>query len=349
MSELTSIGWTPALDAAFAPFRERGLVAARVALEHNHVYRLLIPGGAADLLAEGRHGLPAVGDWVAVRLGPSGSRATIDAILPRRSQFSRKAPGRGTEQQVVAANIDVVLLVFSLDGPLKARRIERYLVPARQSGSRPVVVLNKADLCADVAAALSETAAVASGTPVFAVSAHDPHSLEPLRALATAGQTLALLGPSGAGKSSIINALAGRKILETGAVRSWDARGRHTSVHRQLVQLSDGGCVIDTPGLRELQVWESDDAADRVFEDLAAFAAQCRFRDCRHDREPGCAVKAAVEAGTLDARRYENYLTLGREREALDEKRAERSQLDERRHTKVVHKALKRMQRDRDR
>jgi ribosome biogenesis GTPase len=357
-SDFAALGWSDELDAAFAEYRRRGLIPARVVLEHNHVYRVMAAGQDEELLAEttgrmkhraeGRHDLPAVGDWVALRLGAPGSRAVVDAVLPRRSYFSRKAAGRQTREQVVAANIDVVLIVFGLDAPVNARAIERYVLQARRSGARPVVVLNKADLCGDVAAAVAEAGRAAADAPVHAVSARAAGGLASLRALLRSGETMALLGPSGAGKSSIVNALAGRPVLPTGEVREWDVRGRHTSVHRQLERLEGGGNIIDTPGLRELQLWESEDGLDPTFADLAAIAGSCRFRDCRHATEPGCAVKAAVESGVLDRGRYENYVKLQQEREALDQKRDERSYLEAKRQAKVANKALKRLQKDRE-
>jgi ribosome biogenesis GTPase len=283
-----------------------------------------------------------------VRLGAAGTRAVIDAVLPRRSCFSRKAAGRETREQVVAANIDLVLIVFGLDAPVNPRGIERYVTQTRRSGARPVVVLNKADTCGDVAAAVEVAQRAAPDAPVYAVSARAPGGLASVRALLRPGETMALLGPSGAGKSSIVNALAGRPVLPTGEVRDWDVRGRHTSVHRQLVVLEGGGNIIDTPGLRELQLWESEDAVDGTFADIAAAAESCRFRDCRHATEPGCAVKAAVKSGALDRDRYDNYVKLQKERVVLDQKRDELSYLEAKRQTKVVHKAMKRLKKDRD-
>jgi ribosome biogenesis GTPase len=358
--ELANLGWTPALGAAFAPHEAKGLAPGRVSLEHNHVYRVLTSGGEwlaeasgrIKYLASGRHELPAVGDWVAVRPDPRGGRAHIKAILPRRSWFSRKAAGRGAVEQVVAANIDTVLLVFGLDMWIKPRAIERYLLLSRQSGVRPVVVLNKSDVSAEATAAgVAAARSVAGGAPIHAVSARTGAGIDDLRHYLVRGQTLALLGPSGAGKSSLANSLVGQALLPTGEVRPWDARGRHTSVHRELVLAASGGVLIDTPGMRELQLWDQDEdgALAETFADLAELATACRFRDCRHDREPGCAVKAAVEAGRIDAGRYASYLKLQQERQALDERRDERAQLEAKRTTKIQHKALKAMQKIRGR
>ena len=354
---LATLGWTDALAAAFAPLTARGVVPARVSLEHNHVYRVLT--GSGEWLAEaagrikfqasGRHELPAVGDWVAVRLDESGGRSLIRAILPRRGWFSRKVAGRETEEQVVAANVDTVLIVFGLDKPVNQRAIERYLVVGRRSGANPVVVMNKSDLSNDIAADVAEAMEVAGNVPVHAVSAHDDRGVESLERYLSAGRTVALIGPSGAGKSSIVNQLVGRELLPTGEVRDWDARGRHTSIHRQLVVREAGGLIIDTPGMRELQLWEAGDTVDETFADIAGLADGCRFRDCVHDQEPGCAVKAAVEAATLDPGRYASYLKLQREQAAIAARRDERALIDTKRRWKSASKAIKAMQKQRGR
>jgi ribosome biogenesis GTPase len=354
---LTALGWTDALASAFEPMAESGLAPARVSLEHNHVYRVLT--GSGERLAEasgrikyqatGRHELPAVGDWVAVRLDESGGRSVIRAILPRRGWFSRKAAGRETQEQVVAANVDTVLIVFGLDKPVNQRAIERYLVVGRRSGAIPVVVLNKSDLSDDVPADVADATIVAGDVAVHAVSAQDEDGVKALERYLSPGRTIALIGPSGAGKSSIVNHLVGRELLPTGEVRDWDARGRHTSIHRQLVVREAGGLIIDTPGMRELQLWEPGDTVDETFSDIAALAEGCRFRDCVHDQEPGCAVKAAVEAGTLDPARHASYLKLQREQTAIASKRDERAQLDAKRQGKIISKAIKQMQKQRGR
>jgi len=354
--DLAVLGWDPAWRAAFDVLGVGG-VPGRVALEHNHVFRVLTELG--ELFAEssgrmkhrarGRRELPAVGDWVAVRPDPRGGRALIRGVLPRRTAFSRKVAGRLTEEQLVAANIDVVLVVFGLDKPVNQRAIERYLTVAERGGAAPVVVLNKVDLVADPDAARTEAEAASNGVRVRPVSARRGDGLDELRALVAPGRTMALFGPSGAGKSSLVNRLVGREVLPTGEVREWDARGRHTSVHRELVLCEWGGVLIDTPGMRELQLWDTEGDVADSFADLAALAGDCRFRDCRHDQEPGCAVKAAVDRGDLAAGRYGSYLKLQREQEALERKQDERGLLDARREARVMGKALKSLQRDRGR
>ena len=348
-SPLDEAGWTPVLNDAFAPFHSEGLEPARVALELNHIYRLWTAEG--EKLAEatgrlrheaaGRHELPAVGDWVAYRPAPEGSRARIEAILPRTSVFTRKVAGSETKQQVVAANIDTVLLVTALDRDFNPRRVERYLLLAAQSGATPIVVLNKADIAGPhVDEAVEMIRAVASGAPIHAVSAKTGH-LDALHPYLARGATVALLGSSGVGKSSIINALAGSDVLRTRAVRESDSRGRHTSTHRQMVRLPGGALLIDTPGMRELQLWDVGESLNQAFDDIDELAAGCRFRDCRHKTEPGCAVKAAVAAGTMPAPRYESFLKLQAEREAFEARHDERALIEEKRRSKVMGKALK--------
>lgn len=333
-----------------------GVVPGRVTLEHNHVLRVATEQG--EVLAElagrlkheaaGRAALPSVGDWVVVRLD-DGGRCQIRAVLPRTGCFTRKVAGHLTEAQVVAANIDTVFLVSGLDGDLNPRRIERYLLLARQSGARPVIILNKADVADDVDEVLPLIASLGVDVPIHEISAADGRGFEHLDPYLRPGQTVALLGSSGVGKSSIVNRLYGERILATRSVRESDSRGRHTSVHRQMIQLPGGALVIDTPGMRELQLWDLDEGVQDAFEDVRAYEDQCRFRDCRHQREPGCAVKAAVASGTLDADRYESFVKLDDERRALERRQDERALRDQKRQGKVIGKALKAMQKDRGR
>jgi ribosome biogenesis GTPase len=355
--DLATLGWNDDWKAKFAAIGDPSLEPGRVCLEHNHVYRIGTAGdevlaetaGRLKHQASGRKELPAVGDWVVVRKGETGNRAQIRGVLPRRSWFSRKAAGRETEEQIVAANVDTVLIVFGLDSPVNARSIERYLVVGAQSGAAPVVVLNKSDLATDLAAEVSTAVTAAGDVPVVAVNTRRPGGTAPLEKFLAPGVTLALLGPSGAGKSTIVNALVNREVLPTGEVRDWDARGRHTSVHRQLVIRDAGGIIIDTPGMRELQLWDTETAVADAFADIAALGEACRFRDCRHDKEPGCGVKAAVADGRLPAARYDSFLKLQHEQEATEKLRDERALIDAKRQGKVMSKALKAMQKGRGR
>jgi ribosome biogenesis GTPase len=353
---LEQLGWTPFFADAFALRAVAGDVPGRVVLEHNHVFRVMAAGGEhlaestgrMKHRAEARHELPAVGDWVVLRPDPAGGRGQIRAVLPRRSVFARKAAGRETEQQVVAANIDTVFVVFGLDMPVNPRSIDRYLVVARHSGTEPVVVLNKADLVDNVEGAIAEAQAAAGTAAVLAVSPKTGYGLDALVRFLAPGRTATLLGPSGVGKSTIVNHLVGHELLATGEVRDWDARGRHTSVHRQLVVRAEGGLIIDTPGMRELALWDTDTVAD-TFGDIAPLAAGCRFRDCRHETEPGCAVKTAAESGGLDPERLESFRKLQREQETVERLRDERALIDSKRHAKTQNKSLRALYKNRER
>jgi ribosome biogenesis GTPase len=354
---LQDLGWNDHFAAAFAEHAGPDVVPGRVALEHNHVYRVITEtgerlaeaAGRMKHLAQGRSELPAVGDWVAVRIDAAGERSLIKAILPRQGKFSRKSAGELTDEQVIAANIDTVFLVSGLDGDLNPRRIERYLLLAAQSHAKPVIILNKADLADDVAEVMSLIKELAPEVPVHVISATEGTGIDQLRPYLGVGQTVALLGSSGVGKSSIVNRLMGEAILPTRSVRESDSRGRHASVHRQMLALPGSGLVIDTPGMRELQLWGVDEGFSGSFEDVAALGEQCRFRDCHHEKEPGCAVKAAVESGDLDASRFESFLKLQAERQALEKRQDERALLEQKRAGKLGSKALKAMQKDRGR
>jgi ribosome biogenesis GTPase len=346
--DLTELGWDQRWAEVFAPHAAEGLVPARVAIEFNHIYRLFTPAGEINAQqtgrilhrAGGRHELAAVGDWVAVK------NDTIHAILPRRSKFSRKVAGELTEEQVVAANIDTVFLVMGLDQDYNLRRLERYLLTSYESGAAPVIVLNKADLVDDLPARLAEVAVIAPDIPVHAISAKPkrgdpaPHGIDIVWQYLGKGRTGALLGSSGVGKSTLINALVGSEMLETREVREHDSRGRHTTRHRQLIVLPGKGLLIDTPGMRELQLWVAETAAES-FEDIEALAAHCHFTNCRHRDEPRCAVKRAVEDGHLSAERLASYLKLQDEIRELDARKDVRARIDEKRQGKSTQKALK--------
>lgn len=344
---LAQYGWNEHFAAAFAEHAAEGRVPARVVLEHTHIYR--VATGDGELLArvsgrlrhraESRPDFPAVGDWVVIEPVPD-SDARIHAVLPRTSRFSRRAAGDTTEEQIVAANIDTVFLVGGLDGDFNPRRIERYLVVAWESGATPVVVLNKADLVEDPDRHVADVESVAPGVRVHAVSAKVPETIEILRQYVTSGRTAALLGSSGVGKSTLANRLVGYDLLRTQDVRITDSRGRHTSTSRQMIVLEGGGILIDTPGMRELQLWDSGDALGDAFTDVDALAEGCRFRDCQHRREPGCAVRAAVTVGELAPERLESYHKLEAERAQQARQLDARALLEEKRRGKVMSKAL---------
>ena len=263
--------------------------------------------------------MPAVGDWVAVCDAP-GDRAAIEAVLPRRTKVSRKTPWLKAEEHILAANVDTVLLVTGLDADFNPRRLERYLVAAWDSGANPVVVLTKLDLLDD-ADKLAEAETVAIGVPVLSVSNVTGEGIEELRRAFARGQTFVLLGSSGVGKSTLVNRLAGRHLMPTGDLRN-DGRGRHTTRHRQLLVLPNGALLVDTPGLRELQVWEGD--VDSAFADIAEIASTCRFNDCAHETEPDCAIQEALERGALDHERWASYLKLQRELRAIEARKGTR-------------------------
>jgi ribosome biogenesis GTPase / thiamine phosphate phosphatase len=354
--DLQELGWDDAWAKAFAPYAAEGLIPARVAIEFNHIFRLYAATGelqaqhSGRLLhqAAGRDELAAVGDWVAALTGQGEGTATIEAIVPRRTKFSRKVAGELTEEQVVAANIDTVFLVMGLDGDFNPRRVERYLLMAYESGASPVILLTKADLAEDVAGAVAEIERVAIGTPVHALSAREGSGLEVLDTYMQPGRTGTLLGSSGAGKSTLINALLGESRLKTQAVRSSDSRGRHTTRHRHLILLPGRGLLIDTPGMRELQVWSATDAVRETFDDIEELAAQCHFTDCRHQGEPRCAVALAIEEGTLSVERLASFHKLQDEVRHFENRRNIRAQIDEKRKVKTINQSMKKLYKSRE-
>jgi len=326
---LTRFGWDPDFEALFETYARQGLVPGRVLTASHESYRLATPAGelpaelsgrlrfAADAAVE----LPAVGDWIAARAHPGDDLAVVDAVLPRRTALVRRAAGRRDEAQILAANVDLLLVASPLDGDLRERRLERFLALAREAGVPPVVVLTKADLGADPSASLAAARDVAGGAPVVAVSAPMGDGLDELSALLVPRRTAALLGPSGAGKSTLVNALLGESRQATREVRESDRRGCHATTHRELIALPSGALLVDTPGLRELALWDGADGIAATYDEVSTLASSCRFRDCRHEEEPGCAVREASEAGGIDADRLAAYEKLRREEEALEMRR----------------------------
>ena len=349
------LGWDARWTEVWKAHRHDGddTVPARVVLESQHIYR--VHTGEAEVLARvtgrvrhklgSREAFPAVGDWVAMKTAAATEEMSrIVEVLPRRGRFVRKAAGTTSEAQVVAANVDVVFLVSGLDHDFNVRRIERYLLAALEGGASPVVVLNKADLPRDVDQARADLGPVAGQVPVELVSAHTGLGLEALRRHIGPGRTAAFLGSSGVGKSTLINRLMGHDVQRTAAVRESDSKGRHTTTHRELVILPGGGLLIDTPGMRELQLWDVSTGLDDAFEDIGALGIDCRFRDCTHDTEPGCAVKTAVTEGRLSAERHANYLRLRKEVTSKPVEEADiKAEAERRREGRVASKALKRL------
>ena len=343
---LTTLGFDATFEAHFTPHAQAGRTPARVITEHPGRWRvagdfgerLAVPAGRLRHGAAGRGDLPAVGDWVAIDL-PADGEAVVHAVLPRRGKFSRRAVGGEALEQIVAANVDVALIVAALNHDFNPRRIERYVAAAWDGGAQPVVVLSKADLCADVEALVAQTMAVAPGADVVAIATLGPLGIAALAPFLRPGKTLALMGSSGAGKSTLTNALLGEARMATQDIREGDDRGRHTTTARELLVAPSGVIVIDTPGMRELGRWEAGEGLGKLFADVEAIVAACRFHDCGHRGEPGCAVAAALAGGTLDEGRWGAYEKLLRE-EAHQARRVDmRAALEEKARWKQIHKA----------
>lgn len=348
---LTDFGWCPgsSADAAFARLAQDGFRVGRVVLEHRGRYHVHTASGdyAAEVTgtfrdrAQDLQAFPAVGDWIAIGPYEPGNPVMIHQVLPRSSQFVRKVAGGSTAGQVVAANIDTVFLMVGLDGDFNLRRIERYLVTAWDSGATPVVVLNKADSCSHLDDIVAEVAEIAIAVPIHPISAMTGAGLEALHPYLLPGKTVALIGSSGVGKSTLTNYLLGTHYQATQAVRQDDSRGRHTTTHRQLVPLPSGALLIDTPGMRELQLWSVDTGLQETFSDIMALAEGCQFRDCQHQQEPGCAVQAAIADNTLDSKRLSNYQKLQREQQWIHRRRDRQAQLNSKRRWKAMTKAMR--------
>jgi len=317
-SLLAKFGWNDFFAQRFIPHAEGSFVPARVSAEHRGSFLVLAEGndipaevtGRMMFQAEDRLDYPVVGDWVLVDLLDKGTHAVIHSVLPRRTLFVRKTAGKGVTVQAIAANIDIVFIVTGLDGNFNIRRIERYLVAARESGAKPVVLLNKSDLARDIPGRLREALAVAGPAPVVPVSARTGAGMDEVERLTATGVTACFVGSSGAGKSTLINRLAGTELVRTAEVREIDSRGRHTTTHRQMFVLPAGAIVIDTPGMRELGIVDADGGIEDTFSDIEHLGRECRFGDCSHMIEQGCAVLAAIEAGTLDPERHKSFLKL---------------------------------------
>ncbi len=346
--DLADLGWTDRLAAGFSALEASQWRPGRVVSEHRGVRLLFTAEGEISASVAGRleHmaasavDLPHVGDWVAYAPLPGEAKGVIQHVLPRSSQLARKVPGRANEQQILAANVDVAFIVQALDPTFKARRLERFLSLALEGGVRPVVILNKADLNPDPAALIAEAEIVAAGATIVVTSAETRKGIKALSTLIRPRDTVVFLGSSGVGKSSLINRLCRDELQATIEVRERDSKGRHTTTAREIFPIPGGGLVIDTPGLREVQLWIHDDALEEAFGEIHSLSERCRFRDCRHENEPGCAVREALESGTLPKERLESYLKLRREQESVAAGAGVRARQDRQRKVKVQQRSM---------
>jgi ribosome biogenesis GTPase len=356
--DLDQLGWTPALAAAFEPHADDGLAAGRVGGEHRGRFVVYLERGERLAEPSGRlreshpSAWPAVGDWVACRLPAADGPTVIHAVLPRTTAFQRDAAdltrrrGTGVRGQVVAANVDLVAVVSSLDADLSLRRLERYLASAWSSGAEPIVVLTKTDLCGDVAGLVAEVERVALGVPVLPLSNVTGDGVEELRARIGRGRTAVLVGSSGVGKSSLLNRLVGAEVQAVREIRP-DGRGRHTTTRRELFLLPRGGLLLDTPGMRVLPLWNAEEGLAEAFDDIERLAARCRFSDCAHRGEPGCAVRSALESGALDPARFESHERLERELAFRERRHDALARAEERRRHRTINRELRRRYRER--
>ncbi|MFZ3577572.1 ribosome small subunit-dependent GTPase A [Virgibacillus sp. DJP39] len=345
MNKLEAIGW----EQSVQDINEDEI--ARVIAVQKNSYRLL--DGETEYFshlsgkflnqAHGTLDLPAVGDWVEVKKLPDEQKAVINRVLPRKSQFVRQAAGNKTEAQIVASNMDAVFIVNSLNHDLNLRRIERYILSAYESGASPIIVLTKKDACSqeEVDAIITQVEEVAIGVPIIPISSITMEGIDQLMAYLPARKTVALLGSSGVGKSTLVNSLVGITVQETKDVRESDSKGRHTTTHREMFLLPGGAMLIDTPGMRELQLWEGDSAIDATFQDIEVFASLCKFADCQHETEPGCRVQEAIGNGELPEERFQSFLKLQRELAYEKRKQDQKAQIEEKNKWKKISKNQK--------
>ena len=350
---LTELGWSHFFQQQLTP-EQLAFLPARVFRQDTNQYHLVSEQGKLIGVLPGKFrqealsnaDLPTVGDWVVVSPidGDEPDRVQIEKLLDRKSKFSRKEAGEVHDEQVVASNIDTVFIVSSLDKDFNLHRIERYLLLSWTSGALPVLILNKSDVCKNIEKKVEDLQVIAMGAPIHVMSAKDNSGLDALRQYVTPGSTCSFLGSSGVGKSTIINELVGYEKFDTGEVRSDDSKGRHTTTFREMVEASSGGMIIDTPGMREIQLWADGVSLSHSFQDIESLAASCKFSDCKHDTEPGCSITKAIETGNLEPERLERYFKLSKELEHFESQQNAATRAGKKQENKRFSKLIKNRQ-----